>query len=329
VALAVPERPAHVGSPAAASFVARSYAPGQVARLRVESAGGHAAVLIFRAGYGHDGAMQGRAVSDTVRVHRIRIGDWPSGLYYARVTVGGRTAVAPFVLRPGRLGAHRVLVVLPTNTWQAYNFEGGDSWYLNPSVSTVGLRRPYVDRGVPPHYRGYDRGFIRWLALTHRHPDVVSDDDLEHVTGSRLARLYDLIVFSGHEEYVTPHAYEAIERYRDLGGNLAFLSANNFFYRVLRRGKTIIRSGRWRDLGRREGVRRRGDELRRLGAVARGARDDGQPLGEALATLITARASPLRAEPPGGPEPRARGGPLQSAHRPARPPARPRGRTRS
>ena len=27
-----------------------------------------------------------------------------------------------------------------------------------------------------------------------------------------------------------------IERYRDLGGDLAFLSANNFFYRVERRG---------------------------------------------------------------------------------------------
>ena len=156
------------------------------------------------------------------------------------------------MLRPRRLGAHRVLVVLPTNTWQAYNFEGGDSWYLNPSVTTVDLSRPYVDGGVPPHYRGYDRGFIRWIALTHKHPDFVSDDDLERVAGSRLARLYGLIVFSGHEEYVTPHAYEVIERYRDLGGNLAFLSANNFFYRVLRRGETITRSGRWRDLGRPE-----------------------------------------------------------------------------
>ena len=61
-----------------------------------------------------------------------------------------------------------------------------------------------------------------------------------------------MIVFPGHEEYVTPRAYDVVEQYRDLGGNLMFLSANNFFYRVLREGNTITRSGRWRDLGRPE-----------------------------------------------------------------------------
>ena len=71
-------------------------------------------------------------------------------------------------------------------------------------------------------------------------------------TGDALAKAYDLIVFSGHEEYVTPHEYDIVQRYRDLGGNLAFLSANNFFYRVDRRGDTITRDGRWRDLGRPE-----------------------------------------------------------------------------
>lgn len=238
--------------PLAASFAARSYAPGQAARLRIQSAGARAAIRIFHVGYGRDGAMQGRAVSGATRARRIHIGDWSSGLYYARVTADGRSTDAPFVLQPRHLGEHRVLVVLPTNTWQAYNFEGGDSWYLNPSVTTVDLSRPYIDGGVPPHYRGYDRGFIRWLALTGKHPDFVSDDDLEHVTGDRLARSYNLVVFSGHEEYVTPHAYGVLERCRDLGGNLAFLSANNFFYRVLRRGETIRRSGHWRDLGRPE-----------------------------------------------------------------------------
>jgi hypothetical protein len=43
-----------------------------------------------------------------------------------------------------------------------------------------------------------------------------------------------------------------IERYRDLGGNLAFLSANNFFYRVVRRGTTLHGRVRWRDIGRPE-----------------------------------------------------------------------------
>jgi hypothetical protein len=68
----------------------------------------------------------------------LALGPWPSGLYYAGVTTPGRGAwYAPFVLRPQQLGVHRVLIVLPTNTWQAYNFEDNDSWYENADVHTV------------------------------------------------------------------------------------------------------------------------------------------------------------------------------------------------
>ena len=41
------------------------------------------------------------------------------------------------------------------------------------------------------------------------------------------------MIFSGHEEYVTQQIYDVVQRYRDLGGNLAFLSANNFFRHVV------------------------------------------------------------------------------------------------
>jgi N,N-dimethylformamidase beta subunit-like protein len=230
-------------APVPASFTGRSYAPGATATLR-----GSGPVQLYRAGAGREGPMQGRAVGPVQTAPIVRIGNWPSGLYYAKV--GGW--YAPFVLRPRRLGEHRVLVVLPTNTWQAYNFEGGDSWYEDASVHTIDLSRPYADGGVPPHYRGYDRGFERWLALHRLGADFVSDDDLERSSGEELARAYDLIVFPGHEEYVTAHEYGVIERYRDLGGNLAFLSANDFFYEVVRHGDRMDGRRRWRDLGRPE-----------------------------------------------------------------------------
>ena len=70
----------------------------------------------------------------------VQTGDWPTGLYAARLTTDdGRVGFAPFVLRPAVLGAHRQLVVLPTNTWQAYNFYDGDgdgwgdTWYAGGS----------------------------------------------------------------------------------------------------------------------------------------------------------------------------------------------------
>ena len=43
-----------------------------------------------------------------------------------------------------------------------------------------------------------------------------------------------------------------ITHYRNAGGNIAFLSANNFFYKVKVSGNTMTGRTRWRDLGRPE-----------------------------------------------------------------------------
>src|SRR6185503_15161186 len=67
-----------------------------------------------------------------------------------------------------------------------------------------------------------------------------------------LADAYDLIAFPGHEEYVSNRVYDLIRGYRNRGGNLMFLSANNFFWKVVRRGETITRIATYRDLGKPE-----------------------------------------------------------------------------
>src|SRR5207245_3792465 len=161
-----------------ATFDQRSYSAGQSARLRVVTRASGLGLSVLRAGYGSDGVLQGAPVADKVQLvsaesATVRIGDWQSGLYYVRLAApGGRLGYAPFVVRPRRLGEHKIAVVLPTNTWQAYNFYDADgdgkpdSWYPNPHVSCVDLSRPFLDRGVPPHYTAHARGFIRWLART-------------------------------------------------------------------------------------------------------------------------------------------------------------------
>src|SRR5205823_9333107 len=70
--------------------------------------------------------------------------------------------------------------------------------------------------------------------------------------GGRLRKAYRLLVFEGHHEYVTEHEYDAVTRYRDLGGNLLFLSANNFFWKITIDRDVMTRVARWRDLGRPE-----------------------------------------------------------------------------
>src|SRR3954470_10242906 len=131
--------PGHAGtSPLLAGFLARSYAPGQVALLAVR--GGdttRARIQIFQAGAsgtsgpaaarGWDKHTFGKPVTAPQRVRRpsgtrrwlvhVRLGsNWASGDYVARLTWGVHTDYAPFVLRPRRLGTAPVLVVGPADT---------------------------------------------------------------------------------------------------------------------------------------------------------------------------------------------------------------------
>ena len=257
-----------------AAFTRQSYAPGEAATLRVSTDAPSFTLGLFRApgAKATENALAGTAVTELEHVDwtthedapgtiRLAIGDWPSGLYYAELnTFDGRIGYAPFVVHPAVLGqGTRVAVVLPTHTWQAYNFydadgDGwGDTWYAGRSDLRVALDRPYVNRGVPPKVNSYEVPFLIWMARSKLTADVLSEEELEQVAaGSDLAALYDLIVFPGHTEYVTTHEYDLIEQYRDAGGNLIFLSANNFFRRVVERNRVLTRLAPWRDLGRPE-----------------------------------------------------------------------------
>jgi hypothetical protein len=256
-----------------AAFTRESYAPGATARLVISNAGRGIRLQILRSGPERlvtrsDVTMNGVPVSPSrslgaVSGHRtvdVRIGEWPSGLYVARLRAAdGRVGFAPFVVGPRRLGEHRVAVVMPTLTWQAYNLRDedgngvGDSWYAHWQTKTARLGRPYLSRGVPYNFRRYDLPFLTWLARTRKRVDVLAQSDLEAAPSSRaLAAAYDLIVFPGHHEYVTRREYDLVEGYRDLGGNLAFLSANNFFWKVVRDRGSITKTRLWRDLGRPE-----------------------------------------------------------------------------
>jgi hypothetical protein len=247
-----------------------SYRPGDLATVVISSRAAGVRLQVFHVGPERrytraNDEMSGVAVTAERRlgtVHPaqvvpIRVGGWPSGVYFARLDgSGGHTGFAPFVVRPAQLGEHRVAVVMPTQTWQAYNHRDDnhdgvdDTWYV--AGDTARLGRAHLNRGVPFRFRNYDAPFLRWLAQTHHDADVITDDELNRTSGARLAAAYALIVFPGHHEYVTDHEYRAITQYRDIGGNLMFLSANNFYWKIDRHGDLMRRVARWRDLGRPE-----------------------------------------------------------------------------
>src|SRR5476649_55893 len=232
-----------------AGFAVRSARPGDKATLVVRSDATGLTLQMLHSGpepeptYAN-GVIQGVPVGATAtidwRSYRdhpgaipVQVGpDWPSGVYAAQLVAGdGRVGFAPLVIRPAA-PQHRVAVVMPTTTWQAYNFydtdgDGwGDTWYAHWKTDKVDLTRPHAGRGVPYRYRSYDLGFQHWLAQTKKQVDTYADEDLEQfATPDALRAAYDLIVFPGHTEYVTTRLYDLVDGYRDRGGNLMFLSA--------------------------------------------------------------------------------------------------------
>jgi hypothetical protein len=290
-----------------AGFARPNYAPGQVAALHIASDEPTLELKFFQAGpekvvtyadnqlAGVDTAQPPIEITmakwqSKPRTITVRIPNLPSGLYYASLTgPDGRVGYAPFVVRPTVLGAtSRVLVVLPTNTWQAYNFQDvdgngyGDTWYAGPPNGAVNLSRTYIARGVPPRFYRYDLPFLHWLYWSGKSAEFISDSDFDLIAnGDELAEDYDLVVFEGHEEYVATHEYDVSQRFRDLGGNLMFLSANNFFWKVKEEGRVLRKVGQWRVAGR--------PEARLIGVQYR-ANDDGQKQG--VFTVQNAAATP-------------------------------------
>jgi hypothetical protein len=106
---------------------------------------------------------------------------------------------------------------------------------------------------VPHHFKNYAAPLLRWAQKTGRDVDYLSDGDLNAIkNGDQLRHAYELLIFEGHHEYVTDHEYDIVTRYRNAGGNLMFLCANNFFRRVKVHAGVMTLLGVWREFGRPE-----------------------------------------------------------------------------
>ena len=259
-----------------AAFSTRSAAPGDLPILVVRAEAKSLSVQLLRSGPETDptyanNLIRGIPVGAPIQVdwasHRDAASllevplpsNLASGVYAAQLTADdGRVGFAPLIVRPSAPAA-RVAVVMPTSTWGAYNFydadgDGwGDTWYARWKTNVVDLTRPQPSRGVPYRYRSYDLAFQHWLAQTGKTVDTWADEDLEaFATPNDLRAAYDLLVFPGHTEYVTEQLYDLVQGFRDLGGNLMFLAANNFFRKIERVGAHQRLIDEWRDLGRPE-----------------------------------------------------------------------------
>ncbi len=199
---------------------------------------------------------------------------WPSGFYLVTLTAVGAPADravghAGFVVRPSEPQS-RALLVLATNTWNAYNNWGGASLYTGGTQ--VSFRRPFgrgmlcrpeVDRddrkarpvrwgeeadvdgeifqsyrlanGYPPAIGSsgwftFERRFVEWAEQRGFALDFAISSDLE--AGGGALDGYDLVLGVGHDEYWSAPQRDALESYLAAGGHYASFSGNTMFWQV-------------------------------------------------------------------------------------------------
>lgn len=162
----------------------------------------------------------------------------PSGVYIAKLSASsGAQSDCLFVVRSA--APPRVLVEIPTATYEAYNAWGGDSLY--PGGRRVGVTGS--SRGVEVSYdRPYDsqtgagQFFIREVAMVRfleRYGYPVGyttiesiDRDPAQVRGTRA------LIDVGHSEYWSRGAARAFAAARDHGTSLLFISSDTMAWRV-------------------------------------------------------------------------------------------------
>ncbi|MEM9606378.1 MAG: N,N-dimethylformamidase beta subunit family domain-containing protein [Actinomycetota bacterium] len=211
--------------------------------------------------------------------------DWRSGFHLVTLTAhdapsGRDVAHAGFVVRAASAsaGRERALLVLETNTWNAYNTWGGRSLYTGGHRVSFErpfgrgmLSRPEVERddrkARPVRFRedGDDDGlifqayrtdraypsaigstgwfthprrFVEWAEAAGHRFDYAVSSDLD-ADPDALAG-YDLVVGVGHDEYWSAPQRAAVEAHVRGGGHYASFSGNTMFWQVRHEGSSMV-----------------------------------------------------------------------------------------
>jgi len=177
---------------------------------------------------------------------------WTSGNYIVKLTrLDGSQleSYMTFVVRDDS-STSPIVYSLDVTTWQAYNFWGGsgnsdvgyDLYGKVNDVSfddlgasrayTVSFDRPYLDNGAVDGagtFMVWDFPMIRWMESKGYDMTYVTDVDLE--TSPNLLSGHRVFVNAGHDEYYSDNMRANIQNSINSGVNMAFFSANDFYFR--------------------------------------------------------------------------------------------------
>jgi PKD repeat protein len=169
-----------------------------------------------------------------------------SGVYVAKLATVGGTVLennVVFVVRDDNdTTPSKILFVLPTADYQAYNNWGGKSLYYDrlggadtvagtPRAVKVSFDRPLFDNNDErDRLFGPDIETLYWLEKQGY--DVSYTDDVAVHQNGALLQDHDVVIVPGHSEYWSEQQFHAFEAARDSGTSIASFSANTAYWKV-------------------------------------------------------------------------------------------------
>ena len=214
-------------------------------------------VEIFRVGFEHGGDRRLVATFKKVEVAReplkitsaalgagwpmgvdsIDTSGWPSGYYtidFVDAADGHRDLNVAFIVVLPPTPKVDILIILSTNTFQAYNAWGGYSFYDSLFAEDWGQIVSF-DRPTPPDFLEYEYFLVQWLeAVAARRGWTVGYATNFDIHCERELSQDCRILLSGcHNEYWSKEEFDHVyERIFVRGGNTIFFGANSAYWQV-------------------------------------------------------------------------------------------------
>ena len=172
-----------------------------------------------------------------------------SGIYFALLTrpdTGGRSQVF-FVVKND--ASHSAIIYQTSDeTWQAYNFYGGNSLYSSDGSAPAGraykvsYNRPFVtaeEVNTPPGITPSGSWFlwaeypmVRWMERNGYDVSYTTGGDVDMDTGGALLRNHKIFLSVGHDEYWSASQRANVQAARDAGVSLGFFTGNTMFWKT-------------------------------------------------------------------------------------------------
>ncbi|MEN3283116.1 MAG: hypothetical protein V7607_4256 [Solirubrobacteraceae bacterium] len=176
-----------------------------------------------------------------------------SGVYVAKLTTtdSGIQNQVLFIVRDDSR-ASKVLYVVPTADYQAYNNWGGKSLYFDKDggantvtgtdrAAKVSFNRPFDNAEIGLNrFFGPDYDMITWLE--QQGYDVAYSDDVAVSQDPNSLKQHKLDMTAGHSEYWTAEEYHGFKAARDAGVNISSFDSNTAYWKVRYEdgGRTLV-----------------------------------------------------------------------------------------